>query len=160
MRKKKGKRVDGRRSFDPPAWPPKSSEPIEDLIGPEPLEAVQRLVQRRELLVRDAADLLHGLDVLLVQRIDDLADLLALGGQADAHRTAVNARALMIEEAELDQLLQIVGDVGAEIVTARAQFARGQFLVADVVEQQRLDRVDVGTAPTIEFVLDDIEQAA
>ncbi len=42
----------------------------------------------------------------------------------------------MIEEAELDELLEVVGDVGAEIVTARAQLARGQLLVADVIEQQ------------------------
>src|SRR5262244_3478983 len=121
---------------------------------------MQRLVQGRELFVRDAADLLNRLDVLLIERIDDTADLLALRGQANADRAAINARALMIEEAELDQLLQIVGDVGAEIVTARAQFARGQLLVADIVEQKRLHRVDVGTATTIELVLDDIEQAA
>ena len=89
-----------------------------------------------------------------------LADFLALRGQADAHRAAIDARALMIEEAELDELLQIVGDVGAEVVAARAQFARGQFLVADVVEQQRLHRIDVGAAAAIEFILDDVEQAA
>ncbi len=56
----------------------KFSEPIQDLVGPEALEAVQRLVQRRELLVGDAADLLDGLDVLLIERIDDAADFLAL----------------------------------------------------------------------------------
>src|SRR5215471_6845933 len=139
---------------------PEISETIQDLVGPEPLEAMQRLVQRRELLVRDAADLLDRLDVLLIQRLDDAADLLALRGQANAHRAAINARALMIEEAELDQLLQVVGDVGAEIVTARAQLARGQLLVADVVEQERLHRIDVGTAAAIEFILDDVEQTA
>src|SRR6478736_756190 len=145
-----------------PAWPKASkiSEPIQDLVGPEPLKPVQRLVERRELLVRDAADLLHGLDVLLIERINDAADFLALRGEADADRAAIDARALMIEEAELDQLLQIVGDVGAEVITARAQFARGQFLVADVVEQQRLHRIDVGAAAAIEFILDDVEQAA
>src|SRR5207302_9987808 len=37
----------------------KNSETIQDLVGPEPLEAVQRLVERGELLARDAADLLH-----------------------------------------------------------------------------------------------------
>src|ERR1700688_3455084 len=125
-----------------PAWPltrsEKVSEPIQDLVGPETLEPVQRLVQRRELLVRDAADLLHRLDVLLVQRVDDAADFLALRGQADAHRAAIDARTLMIEEAEFDQLLQIVGDVGAEVIAARTQLARGQFLVADIIEQQRL----------------------
>src|ERR1700681_4650722 len=147
-----------------PAWPltafERVSETIQDLVGPEPLEPVQRLVQRRELLVRDAADLLHGLDVLLIERIDDAADFLALRGETDAHRAAIDARALMIEEAEFNQLLQIVGDVGAEVITARPQFARGQFLVADVIEQQRLHRIDVGPAAAIEFVLDDVEQAA
>src|SRR5246127_1884913 len=102
---------------------------------------MQRLVQRRELLVRDAADLLDRLDGFLVKRIDDTADLLALRGQANADRAAIDARALMIEEAELDQLLQVVGAVGAEIVTARAQFARGQLLVTDVIEQERLHRI-------------------
>src|ERR1700735_587774 len=136
------------------------SEAIEDLVGPEPFEAMQRLVQRREFLVRDAADLLHRLDVLLVERIDDAADFLALRGQANADRTAIDARTLMVEEAEFDQLLQIVGDVGAEIVAARAQFPRGQLLVANIIEQQRLHRIDIGTATTIEFILDDIEQAA
>src|ERR1700687_4086253 len=136
------------------------SEPIQDLVGPEPLEPVQRLVQGRGLLVRDAADLLHGLDVLLIERIDDAADFLALRGEADANRAAIDARTLMIEEAEFDQLLQIVGDVGAEIITARAQFARGQFLVADIIEQKRLHRIDVGTAAAIEFILDDVEQTA
>src|SRR5438105_9587669 len=61
--------------FKVPAWP-KKSEPIEDLVGPEALQPVQRLVQGREFLVRDAADLLHRLDVLLIERFDDAADFL------------------------------------------------------------------------------------
>src|SRR5260370_28747057 len=104
-----------------PAWPLRLrnlvSEPIQDLVGPEPLEPVQRLVQRRELFVRDAADLLHCLDVLLIERVDDLANFLALRGQADADRAAIDAAALMIEEAEFDELLQVIGDVGSEVVT-------------------------------------------
>src|SRR6266404_795124 len=139
---------------------PKFSETVQDLVGPEPLEPVQRLVQGREFLVRDAADLLHGLDVLLIERLDDLADLLALRGEADADRAAIDAAALMIEEAEFDQLLEVIGDVGAEVIAARAQFARGQFLVADVIEQERLHRIDVGAAAAIEFILDDVKQAA
>src|SRR5437867_439117 len=126
-----------------PAWPQaekKFSETIQDLVGPEPLEPVQRLVQRRELLVRDTADLLHGLDVLLIERVDDLADFLAVRGEADADRAAIDARALMIEEAEFDELLEVIGDVGAEVIAARTQLARGQFLVTDVIEQQRLHR--------------------
>src|ERR1700692_2206190 len=102
----------GCRAFKTAGLAEKISEPVQDLVGPEPLEAMQRLVERRELLVRDAADLLHRLDVLLVERIDDAADFLALRGQADPHRAAIGARGVVIEEAELDQLLQIVGDVG------------------------------------------------
>src|SRR6266702_1146451 len=147
-----------------PAWPllrwKKVSEPIQDLVGPEPLEPVQRLVKGCEFLVRDAADLFHGLDVLLIERVNDAADFLALRGEADTDRAAIDARALMIEEAEFDQLLQIVGDVGAEIITARAQLAGGQLLVADVIEQQRLHRIDVGATATIELILDHVEQAA
>jgi hypothetical protein len=66
----------------------------------------------------------------------------------------------VIEEAHLDELLQIVGDVRAEVIAARAQLTRGQLLVADVEEQERLHRVDVGAALAIEFVLDDVEQTA
>src|ERR1700716_3410062 len=102
------------------------SEPIQDLVGPEPLEAMQRLVEGGEFLVRDAADLLHGLDVLLIERVDDAADFLALGCEANADRAAIDARALMIEEAEFDQFLEVIGDVGAEVVAARAQLTRGQ----------------------------------
>ena len=65
-----------------------------------------------------------------------------------------------MEVAHLDQLLHVVGDVRAEIVAARAKFARRQLLVADVEEQQRLDGVDVGAAAAVELVLDDVEQAA
>src|SRR6185436_14979201 len=71
----------------------------------------------------------------------------------------IDPRTLMIEEAHLDELLQIVGDVGAEIVTARTKLACGQLLVADVVEQKRLHRIDVGAAPAVELVLYDIEQS-
>src|SRR5262245_21836138 len=39
---------------------------VEDLIGPEPLETMQRLVQRGELVGIDAADLFHRTHVLLV----------------------------------------------------------------------------------------------
>src|SRR5579883_3533097 len=117
----------------------KRSEPIQDLVGPEALQPVQRLVEGRELVAVDAADLLHGAHVLLVELLDDIAHVDALVGQLDAHRTAVDARALVIEEAHLDQLLEVVGDVGAEIVAARAQLAGGQLLVADIVEQQGLD---------------------
>src|SRR6516162_9434579 len=109
------------------------SQPIKDLIGPEPLEALQRLVERRELVAIDAADLGHGGHVLLVERIDDVAHLAPLVGELDAHRAAVDPRALMIEVSHLHQLLEVVGHVGAEIIAPRAQLAGGEILLADVV---------------------------
>ena len=42
-------------------------EPIKDLIGPEPLEPVQRLVERGELFGIYAADLLNCAHVLLIK---------------------------------------------------------------------------------------------
>src|SRR4051794_20184031 len=99
------------------------SEPIEDLVGPKPLEPVQRLVQGRELIGGDAADLLHRAHVLLIETLDDVADLTAGIGQTNAYRAAIDPRALVIEEAHLDELLQIVGDVGAQIVTPGTQLA-------------------------------------
>src|SRR5215471_11054743 len=96
----------------------RSLETVKNLVVPEPLEAVQRLVQVGELVGIDAADLLHRALVLLVERIDDVVHLAALVGELDAHRAAVDARALVIEEVHLDQLFEIVGDVGAEIIAA------------------------------------------
>ena len=45
-------------------------------------------------------------------------------------------------------------------MAARAQLARGQFLLADVEQQQRLHAVHVGLADALEFVLDHVEQLA
>src|SRR2546430_768520 len=104
-------------------------QPVEDLVGPEALEPVQRLVERRELVGVDATDLFDGAHVFLIERLDDVAHFAALVGEPDAHRAAVDARALVVEEAHLDKLLEIVGDVGAEIVAARAQFAGGELLL-------------------------------
>src|SRR6185312_9940688 len=90
MRQRERRKGSARRSFWSPAWAfeirvvlfdvrlGKSRqacserqirlEPVQDLVGPEPLEPVQRLVQRRELVVGDAADLFHRPDVLLIER--------------------------------------------------------------------------------------------
>src|SRR4051794_22262767 len=76
-------------------------EAIQNLVGPEALETVQRLVQRDELVGVDAADLLHRAHVLLIELLDDVAHVTAFVGQLDAHRAAINAAALMVEKAEL-----------------------------------------------------------
>src|SRR5208337_1758824 len=136
------------------------SEPILDLVAPVTLETLQRDVDAGEIVARNAADLLDRAGVLVVHAGDDPVNLLASLRQADANRAAVDAGAGMVEKAEFDQFLHIVGDVRSQIVAPCPQFARGQLLVADVVEQQRLDGVDVGAPAPIEFVLDDVEQSA
>src|SRR6202042_459781 len=65
----------------------------------------------------------------------------------------------MMEKTNLDQLLHVIGDIRAEIIAARAQFAGGQFLVADIVQEQSLHRVDVRPPPTVELILDNVQQS-
>src|SRR3984885_2492491 len=132
-------------------------QPIKNLVGPETLQAMQSLVEDAELVGVDAAHLFHRPHVLVVERVDAVTHFAALVGELDAYRAPVDARTLMVEESHLHQLLEIVGDVGAKIIAACAQFARGQLLVADIVEKQRLDRIDVGAATAVEFVLDNVE---
>jgi len=62
----------------------------------------------------------------------------------------------MIEETHLDQLLEIVGNIGTEIVPACPQFARRQFLIADVEKQQRLHTVDDPFAAAVYLIKDGI----
>ena len=67
-----------------------SSKSVENLVGPETLEPVQRLVEHAELVGVDAADLLNGAHVLVVERLDDVAHLAALVGELDADRAPVD----------------------------------------------------------------------
>ena len=56
----------------------------------------------------------------LVKLADRFSDFLAFRRQADTDRATVDARTGVVDEAEIDQLLDVVGNVRAEIVTARA----------------------------------------
>jgi hypothetical protein len=98
--------------------------------------------------------------VLLVKLVNDGADFPPFFRQLDAHGTAIDPRALMVEKAHFHKLFQVVGDVRAEIVTARAQFTGRQFLVADIEEQQGLHRIDVRPPPPVELILDHVQKAA
>ena len=57
-------------------------------------------------------------DMAVIETCNNLSDVLALRRQADTDRAAVDARALVVDETELDKLLEVVGDVRAEIVAA------------------------------------------
>src|SRR5262245_3989103 len=111
-----------------------------------------------ELAQLDPARGLDQVDVTVEEAGDDLADAAALFCQADAHRAAIALRANVVDEAALDELLQIVRHVRTKIVAARAQLAGGQLLFADVEQKQGLDAVHVRLIDALEFVLDDVEQ--
>ena len=79
--------------------------------------------------------------MLLVERVDDLADLLALRGQANAHRAAIDARALMIQEAEFDRRGRsdinsvqalLLYNIGDKELTAGELRTRGYYLGSNV----------------------------
>ena len=61
-------------------YPQSGLEPVEDLVGPEPFEPVQRFVERGEFVGIDAANLLNGAHVLLIEPLDDVTHLAALVG--------------------------------------------------------------------------------
>jgi hypothetical protein len=138
----------------------RESEPVFDLVGPVSLEAQQGGVHPGEIIAGNAADLFDRARMLFIDAGDDAVHLLASLGQADADRPAIDARAGVVEEADLDQFLDVIGNIRAEIIAARAQFARGQFLVADIVQEQSLHRVDVRAPATVEFILDDVQEPA
>jgi hypothetical protein len=86
-------------------------QPVPYLIGPEALKPGERLIQFHEFIAADAADLLDGCHVLLVESGDNRVDFLSFRGEADSHRAAVDARAGMMQKASLDELLDVVGDI-------------------------------------------------
>jgi hypothetical protein len=65
-----------------------------------------------------------------------------------------------MDVAHLDKLLQIVRDVGAEIIAAGAQLTGCQFGIADIEQKKSLHRIDVGTSGAVELVLDYVEKPA
>lgn len=117
---------------------------------------MEHLVQGGKLARRDAPDLDDAAHVLLVERLHHGGDLAALLGELDTHRTAVGLRALMIEKAQLDELVLIVARIGAEKATEGAQLGVAHLLVTDIVEKDRLDRSQIAPAPAGKLVLDDV----
>src|SRR5215467_344142 len=66
----------------------------------------------------------------------------------------------MSEKTLLGQLLQVVGNIGAEIAATHAQFARGELFVTDIVQKQCLNWIDVQGPRLVEPVPDHVEQSA
>src|SRR3990170_6792828 len=133
-------------------------ELIADLIRPEALEADQRLVEGAEILLRHPADNRDRAELTLIELLHHFARALAGLGQRHAHASAVGLAALVVDESRFDELLQVVGNVGSQVVAAALELPRRQLAVTDVVEKQRLHAVEIELAEAIELVLDDIEK--
>src|SRR6185312_13891125 len=74
---------------------------VGDGVVPEAIEALQRAVHLLEFIRVDAADLFDRADMALIEARHDFRHFGTLFRQADADRTAVDARALMVDEAEI-----------------------------------------------------------
>jgi len=64
----------------------------------------------------------------------------------------------VVHIAQLHQFFQVIGYVRALIVAARFQLARGDLILADVEQQQRLNRVDFQKRKPLKLILDDVKQ--
>src|SRR6056297_2261424 len=146
---------DGRRGAAPPG-----SVDVADLVAPEALEALEGSVHGLDPRIPEHARFLEAARVALEEAGDDIANLAAAFGEAHADRAAVDLAALVVHVARLDELLEVVGDVRALVVAAGLQLARGDLVVADVEQQERLHGVDVEQAEPLELVFHDVEQEA
>ena len=133
-------------------------ELIPDLVGPETLQAEHGLVQVLEIIVRNAANLFQRPELTLKQPINHVAYFAPFFSEADAYRTSIGGRTLMIHETGLDELLQTLRNVRTQIVAAPGQFSGRDFVIADIVKQQCLGTIEVRTSKTLELILDDIQK--
>ncbi len=96
----------------------------------------------------------------LVHADDLVAQRLPLLGEAHAHRAAVMRRALLHQVVVLDHLLDVVGDVRAQVAAAQRQLADGHLEIADVEQDHGLHVVDVVHALGVELELDHFQELA
>src|ERR1041384_7462751 len=74
------------------------------------------------------------------------------------HQTAVICRTLLRQIAVFNKLLDVVGDVGAEIAAAVRQLGGRHHGVPDVEQHHTLHVVDVVDAEPVELQLHDVEK--
>ncbi len=89
---------------------------------------------------------------------DAMHDPHGLFGQVDTHGAAVVGRALLFYIPHFDQLLDVVGDFRALVVTAFHQVADDDLLLSDIGEKQGLNRIDVLDGHPVEVGSEHIEK--
>lgn len=67
------------------------------MVGPEAIKPQERLVHPAEFIAVDPANRLYIPHMFLVEIAHHAVDLAAQRREADAHRTAINARTLMVK---------------------------------------------------------------
>src|SRR5215469_868202 len=134
------------------------SELEADLIDPKTLQAPQACADQFEVRRTDITDCFQRNQVTVKEAAQHVANRLTFARQPHQDRASIHRRAFVVDIARFDQLLEIVGHVRSEIMTAGAQLAGGQLLVSNIKEQKRLDTVDFALIPSIKLVLDDIQQ--
>src|SRR3954465_2619887 len=137
------------------------SRPLYQIAGPDPeaLEPAQRGDDAIEVGLGDGG-LLQQLDVPPVHPAQPIPQRATLMGQLDVDRAAIVHRALLRQIVVLDHLLDIIGNVGAEIAAAQGQLADGHLGVADVEQHHALHVVDVVNAEPVELELHHFEKMA
>src|SRR3954465_2112918 len=137
------------------------SRPLYQIAGPDPeaLEPAQRGDDAIEVGLGDGG-LLQQLDVPPVHPAQPIPQRATLIGQLDVDRAAIVHRALLRQIVVLDHLLDVIGDVGAEIAAAQGQLADGHLGVADVEQHHALHVVEVVNAVPVEFQFDNFEKPA
>jgi hypothetical protein len=144
---------------------PQSGDPSSGLLDaiagsvPEALQTAQRNGRGGKVFVGDRGLVQH-LDMALVHLVQPVAQLGALLGQPHMDRAEVVHRALLLQIAVLDHLLDAVRHVRAEIAAAQDQLADRHFRIADVEQHQTLNVVDVVDAKPVELQLHDFEKLA
>src|SRR5215471_8553086 len=133
--------------------------PLHEVAGADP-EALETAQCRDDVLQIALGDrrLTEHLDVPAMHAGEPVAQGAALVGQLHMDRPAIVHRALLQQIAVLDHLLDVVGDVGAEVAAAQGQLADRHLGIPDIKQHHALHVVDVVDAESVELELDDFKK--
>ena len=126
---------------------------------PEPLEPGENFVCCPQVVFRDGVrSKRHGLTVKhILQLASDLQSLLR---KPRPGRTFVLGRAFPDQVIGLDHLADFIGWVGTEIVTSVREFANGHVVLADVIGDDCLRRVEIAHAFYVEGLTHHFQELA
>ena len=126
---------------------------------PEPLEPGENFVCCPQVVFRDGIrSKRHGLTVEHILKL--AADLQSLLRKPQPGRPFVMGRAFLDQVIGLDHLADVIGRVGTEIVISVREFADGHVVLADMIEDDRLRRVEIAHAFRVEDLTHHFQELA